>query len=139
MRPREKDGDDAAQRNCDFWPTSSIFSPSPNFSPSLKLFGNSRRIDAGGMAELLSSDGVGKQISGAMFALAEDINRDKQHSQLVENRPSLDAIANASPRPQSRRGLLPASPPPYRWRCHYGRAVITPTTPHHRRIWPHPE
>ena len=96
------------------------------------------------MAELLSSDGVGKQISGAMFALAEDINRDKQHSQLVENRPSLDAIANASPRPQSRRGLLPQ----HRrrrtgWRVKpHGRAAHNARRrgQHHRRICiPHPE
>jgi hypothetical protein len=73
----QKDGNIATQRNCDF--SASVIHLFRLKSFSLKLFGSSRRIDAGEIAELLSSNGVGNQIPAALpvRSLAEDTRRDK--------------------------------------------------------------
>jgi hypothetical protein len=74
---RQKDGNGTTQRNPRFFDQRHLsFSPKPL---SLKLFASSRRIDAGEIAQLLSSNGVGKQIPAALpvRSLAEDTRREK--------------------------------------------------------------
>jgi hypothetical protein len=73
----QKDGNIATQRNCDF--SASVIHLFRLKSFSLKLFGSSRRIGAGEIAELLSSNGVGNQIPAALpvRSLAEDTRREK--------------------------------------------------------------
>jgi hypothetical protein len=71
-----KGGNGTTAKSVIFRPASSFFSPKPF---SLKLFGSSRRIDDGEIAQLLSSNGVGKQIPAALpvRSLAEDTRREK--------------------------------------------------------------
>jgi hypothetical protein len=76
---RQKDGNGRHSEIRDFrLSVSHLFSFSPK-PFSLKLFGSSHRIEAGEIAQLLSSNGVGKQIPAALpvRSLAEDTRREK--------------------------------------------------------------